>query len=365
MVNKDSVINILQRLIQARSENPPGDESKVAKIVVDGMKHIGLDVKIHEFTKNRPNVLGIFRGEERVPGLCLIAHLDTVPAGKGWSVDPFEGVVKNGRIYGRGASDCKGNVAVILEAIRELIEESFVPNRDIEILFVADEETGSKYGMRALIKKGIPKSKNVVIVDSGNFGIVVAQKGLLHLRIKVYGKEAHGAAPWLGVNAIEQSVKIIRELKRRFNGKGFSSVTVNIGKIKGGEKVNMVADYCEFDIDIRYPPGKDGRKILRDVKSIIKSVTKNFKIEILDSQDPYLLKKKDLMGKLKKSMQKVGVEPRIDRIKGAVGLSLFKGKNVIATGFGSPYQAHKANEYISIKNLVNGVEVIKEFIKIL
>ena len=71
------------------------------------------------------------------------------------------------------------------------------------------------------------------------------------------------------------------------------------------------------------------------------------------------------MGKLKKSMQKVGVEPRIDRIKGAVGLSLFKGKNVIATGFGSPYQAHKANEYISIKNLVNGVEVIKEFIKIL
>lgn len=369
MVNKQRTIKLLQRLIKAKSENPPGNEKDAASIVEREMKEIGLRVKIYEFAKNRPNVIGILPGEKRKQELCLIAHLDTVPAGKGWHINPFRGIVKNGKVYGRGASDCKGNVAACIEAVHELVEEGFVPKSDIMLAMVVDEETGSKYGMIPLIRKGVIKAKNIVLLDSNDFKIVVSQKGLLHLKVKIFGKKAHGSRPELGINAIEHTAKIITDLKKhKFKGSHriLGGVTVNVGKIRGGEKVNIVADYCEFDIDLRYPPRINGKKLLKEVKKIIERTTKKYQIEILDAQNPYEGKNENLVKKLKCAMKKVGIEPKVTGVKGAIGFSFFNKRkfSIIGTGFSVSGQCHATDEYITIKNLIKGVEVLKEFIKL-
>lgn len=362
------IVNLLQELIRAKSENPPGKEYETAMIVKREMDSIGLETKIYEFSKGRPNIVGILRGKEGFgKKLLLIAHSDTVPAGKGWKHDPFGAEIENGKIYGRGSSDCKVNVIACLEAARRLSENKENLNGELIIAITSDEETGSKFGLKPLLEKKILKYDNALIIDDHGFDAVIVQKGLVHFKVIVYGKKAHGAYPWLGDNAIDKATDIIcklRDYKFKFKKHPLlHEPTMSIGTIKGGDKVNVVPDHCEFEVDLRYLPGMDSKKIINDFRKIIEKATKRYNIEIMDEQKPYEISKNDpLVNTLLKSLRKYRKNSSIKGSEGATPVSFFKG-NAVSTGFGEPEVAHMTDEFVKIKDLEDGARALEEFVR--
>lgn len=370
MVNRTRLINLTRKILSIESENPPGNEYRLAMFVKKELSSLGLKVKTYEFAKNRPNVVGLLKGKSSRGSILLSPHLDTVPAGRGWKFNPYAGIIRAGKIYGRGATDCKGNLASGLEALRSLVEDKIKLNKDIIFAATVDEESGSDKGIIPLIKKGVLRPGSCLILDSDSFDIIVAQKGLIHFKVKIFGKKAHGAYPWLGINAIEIAAEIIQELKKyKFQYKRHSFLkppTINIGTIKGGDKVNMVADYCEFEVDLRFLPRMDAGKLLRDIKDIIKKKSKKFKLEINGLQKPCEMQSKHpLIKALLKANNKFAKRAKLKGSEGATVISFFREKKIpaVATGFGCEGQAHTTNEFVKIDDLFKGAKVLVEFLK--
>lgn len=366
MINEKRLIGLAQKLIKTESET--GNEYNAAMIIKREMEDMGLAVKTYEFAKKRPNVIGVLKSKEKKKTLLITTHIDVVPAGRGWKYSPYSAKICNGKIYGRGSTDCKGNIAACLEAVRSLIEEKIKLEGDLIVACAVDEEKGSKFGLKPLIERKIIMSSNALVLDASNFDIIVAQKGLIHLKVRIFGKKAHGAYPQKGINAIEIASDIICDIKKhRFKYKKhplLNKPTINIGTIKGGDKVNIVADYCEFEIDLRYLPKTNSEHLLKEIRKIIEKRTKKYKIEIEDMQRPYEIDKDNIMVKvLLNSAKKLGLKQEIRGSSGATPITFFQDKSAIATGFGSKNKAHTTNEYVKIKDLINGAKLIEEFVK--
>ena len=389
MVNKKRLIKLTQKLIQINSENPPGDESNIAAFVKKQLDKLGLKTKICEFKKKRPNVVAHLLAGNKKHSLLITPHLDTVPAGESWHFNPFQGKIYAGRIYGLGATDCKGNLASSLEAINSIVEDGIVLDYNLIFAATADEESGSGLGLIPLLDKGILHPDAAVVLDSDDFHIIITQKGLIHLKVKIQGRKAHGAYPWRGINAIDIAIDILKELKaHKFTpplhagagtkNKYLKPPTLNIGTIKGGDKVNVVADWCVFELDVRFLPGMSERAILQYIQGIIQKHVQKFsrksgmpqnaaKIEIEGIQKPYWINKNQPLVKyLTMAAKKFKVQQRIKGSEGATTITFFQEKNIpaVATGFGSAGCAHIADEYVKIDNLYKGAMVLEEFIKI-
>ncbi len=375
MINKTRLIKLTQKVLSIDSQNPPGNEKAIGEFIVKDMRSLGLEVKVVSYKKDRPNVIATLKGslprrEAARQALLITPHTDVVPVGKGWKKDPFGKDIVGGRIYGRGASDDKGNLACAMEAIRSLVEEGYRPRKDIILAATADEETGSHQGIKPLLEKGVLRPGLALVLDSVEFDTVIAQKGLFHSRIRVYGKKAHGATNWRGVNAIEQAAQIIRRLKKidwEFKKHDWlNHPTVNIGTIRGGDKVNIVADFCEFSLDIRYMPGMDPKKVVAQVKAIAASVTRDFELEIDDLQMPYEVSAHDKYVKaFVASSRKAGAVPRLKGSDGATVISFFQHYNIpaFATGFGKSGTLHTDDEYAELKTLFKGAQALEVFVK--
>lgn len=373
MVNKKRLMNNFKKLISLDSQNPPGDETGIADFVAAYLKKLGLKVKIYTFSKNRPNVLAVLKGADHrrlLRSLLLTPHLDTVPAGNSWKHDPLQAKVIGDKVYGLGATDCKCNLAALMEAIHVLVEDRIVLNYDLIFAATADEECGSGLGLIPLLKRNILKPDAAVVLDADDFEIVVTQKGLMHLKVKIFGKKAHGAYPWLGINAIDLAAKIINDLQRQKkvypSNKYLHPATINVGTIRGGDKVNVVSGWCEFELDFRFLPGACATALLRNLKKTIAKYTKNYKIEVQGIQNPYSIDPKHpLVSAMVSAMKNLQVKPRISGSEGATVITFFKEKNIpaIATGFSVEGCAHIADEYTSNKNLYQGASVLVEFLR--
>ncbi len=372
MINKKRLISLTQKLIQINSENPNSNEKEIALFVKDYLEKIGLKCKIYEFVKNRENVVALLKSPAKNAKTILISpHLDTVPAGSGWKFPPFKGIVHNGRIYGRGASDCKGNLAVAMEVLNSIIEDRAKIKNNIIFAATADEEAGSKFGLIPLLKKNILKADYALILDADGFDIITTQKGLIHFKISIYGKKAHGAYPWKGINAIEIASEIINELKRyEFKipkkNKILKVPTINIGTIKGGDKVNIVADFCEFEVDIRYLPGMNAKSTLKEIKDVINKKTKRFKIQVNDIQKPYEISMNHpFVHSLLKTWRLYHRNTRVRGLGGATVITFFKERGIpaVATGFGMKDCAHITDEYARIDYIYNGAKALEAFLK--
>jgi succinyl-diaminopimelate desuccinylase len=368
MVSEERAARLLQELIRAESENPPGNEYNTALIVKQEMEEMGMETTLHEFSPHRPNVVGVLEGI--VPGrrLLITPHSDVVPAGEGWSHDPYGGEIEDGKIYGRGASDCKVNVAACLEAVRSLIEEKAPLSGTLILAVTVDEEKGSTLGLIPLLENGVVTFDHAVVADHNNFEIVIAQKGLLHLTITLFGKKAHGAYPWLGKNAIELAAAVIRDLQ------AFPFVydphpllrepTASVGTIRGGDAVNIIPDRCEFELDIRYLPGMRKNSILKSLRSIVRRHTRRYRIVVEDHQLPYVINGEDPMVQcLLQSARNYRRTARLAGSEGAAPLAFFTHGNAVATGFGVKNVAHQTDEYARIRDLADGARVLEEFIR--
>lgn len=373
MINDKRLIKLTQKVLSFNSENPPGNELALAHFIEKDMRSLGIEVKIHTFVKNRPNIIATLKGKgprAAKDSVLLTPHFDTVPIGSGWKFDPLGGQIKSGKIYGRGATDDKGNLACCMEVMRSLVEDKVILNRDIIMAATVDEETGSKAGIIPLLDKKILKPGYGLIVDSDEFYTIICQKGLLHTRIQIFGKKAHGAYNWRGVNAIEQASEVIQLLKaQQFKYKKHAILhppTMNIGTIRGGDKVNMVADFCEFSLDTRFLPGMKSSDVLAKIKSIVRKVTPKFKIIIDDLQQPYeIAPNHPFVRTYVDTAKKMKIHAEVKGSEGATVITFFKkhGIPAFATGYGARGTAHTTDEYARVNTLIKGAKLMERFIK--
>ena len=373
MVNKKRLLLLTKKLIRINSANPPGDESRIASFVKTYLEKLGVKSRIYEFKKNRPNLVAVL-GRQSGSRLLITPHLDTVPAGKSWKVPPFSGEVRSGKIYGLGATDCKGNLAASLEVINSLVEDRVRLDYGLVFAATADEESGSALGLEPLLKRGILKPDSALVLDADDFQIIVAQKGLMHIKVKISGKKAHGAYPWLGENAIDAAVLAIEGLKRHWarrsrveQNRHLKPATLNIGTIKGGDKVNVVADWCEFELDYRFLPGDSAISIIKEIKGVLWRCSRDFKIEIEGIQRPYLISASHpLVRFLQRAARQMRIASRISGSEGATTISFFQGKGIpaVATGFGVSGCAHMADEYAMVDDLFRGALLLERFLKL-
>ena len=159
------IIEIACKLINAKTENPPGNEILAVRIVEDFFKSLQIPYKIYEKTTDRANIVGYIgcRGERPfAPALLVACHLDVVPAGDGWEKNPFEAWVENGRIYGRGASYNKGQMASMMATAKFLKENESRLKGQFILAGVADEERGSRLGLEYLLDNSVMKRVEMV-----------------------------------------------------------------------------------------------------------------------------------------------------------------------------------------------------------
>src|SRR3989338_4869451 len=158
MISKKRLIQLTQKLVRIDSQNPPGNEVKIANFIKKDLSALGLSIKTYTFSKNRPNIIATLKGRSRnsaKEAILISPHIDTVPTGKGWKFDPLGATIHQGRIYGRGASDDKGNLACCMEVMRSLVEDRVRVKKDSIFAATADEEAGSHLGIVPLLKKRI------------------------------------------------------------------------------------------------------------------------------------------------------------------------------------------------------------------
>lgn len=372
-VNEKEIVRLTCDLIKKKTVNPPGDEYLCREIVVKAMNDLGMKTTIREKEKGRTNIIGkIGQGK---PSIVLIAHLDVVPAGDGWKTDPFKPVVKNGKIFGRGALDNKGCFAVSHAAIKAFLKRNPKFKGTIYLLAVADEEMGSELGMKWLVKQGF-KADFGLIPDSGLMNTaIIGEKGNVYLKITSLGKQAHGSTPELGINAIRKMAQLILAIKEiKWTQKihpSFKPLTLNIGQIEGGYAPNIVPAKAEIKIDIRYPLGMNQNEIVRVIKSRTEKLMKKdkqarFKVELVRSEKPHLVSKNSFLCKqFRQAAKELGLTMELKTVGGmTVAKVLFFNDIPCLCHYPSKKEiAHMANEYVEIKNLVKSAELYALFLE--
>jgi acetylornithine deacetylase/succinyl-diaminopimelate desuccinylase family protein len=272
-VDGDGVVALLRDLVRVPSVN--GDEDGPARIVADRLVAGGIKARLDEVAPGRPNVVAEL-GEGAGPTLLWNAHLDTVPVGNpaAWTADPFGAEIRDGKLYGRGASDDKGGVAVMAAAALAVACTGGVAGR-LRLAFVMGEETGH-IGTRAALQRGLTADLAVVGEWSGSGRVGVGYRGALWLTLETRGRTAHGSRPARGLNAIdmmtEQVLPRLKAMPMEFTRNPVFMIqepTWNVGTIAGGVATNVVADHCRATIDLRIVPGQDPEAVLRQIRATL------------------------------------------------------------------------------------------------
>lgn len=278
----------LASLIAIDTQNPPGRETEAAHYVGDLLVRGGFDVSFQEYKPGRVNVISCMENGAG-PAFAFNTHMDVVPAGEGWSSDPFSLREADGRFYGRGACDCKGPLASMLEAMRMLKGDRTAWSGTLLGVFVADEEIaseGAKY-----YAAGRPKIDAAVIGEPTSNATFSAHKGSLRPVVRVHGVAAHSATPHLGENAIyragelldliaEHHEKVVRHRSHPLVGAASLTVT----RINGGHADNVLPAACDLLLDRRMVPGENEDAVKREIGDLLRLAQERFglRAEIID-----------------------------------------------------------------------------------
>jgi succinyl-diaminopimelate desuccinylase len=322
-----------------------------------------------------------YNGDSTSEKLWIISHLDIVPAGEEslWSITkPFQPVVKNERVYGRGSEDNMQPMISSIFAVKALKSLGIRPKRTMALAFVADEEQGSTYGIQHLIKQGLFKKADLIAVpDSGNGNgsfIEIAEKSAIWFRIRTTGKQAHASRPHTGLNAhrigMEYSVALDKLLHERYPKKDEyfdppESTIEPTKKDKNVDAVNIIPGEDITYFDCRILPSYDLDKVLKDIQTLATEFEKKtgarIKIEIVSKS--VAPKPTDANAKivlmLKEAIKKArGIEPKAGGIGGGTCAAFFRAIGAPAVVWCTiDEMAHQPDEYAKIDNMVNDAKV--------
>lgn len=329
-VYRDRPVKLLQHLLRFDTSNPPGNEKACIDFIEDVLTEAGLDTQRVARDPERPNLIARLPGRGAAPPLLLYGHVDVVPTtDQRWTHPPFAGRLAGGYVWGRGALDMKGGIAMMVAALRRAQTEAVEPAGDLIFAALSDEEAGGEYGAQFLVEQH-PELFEGVRYAIGEFGgfsfhlggrrfypIQVAEKRLCRLRITLRGSGGHGALPHRGgamaklaralgrldrtrlpvhltptvrrmLTAMAEEVGVptrwvLRALLRpRLAGRvldvagedirPFEAMlcnTVNATLVRGGSKINVVPSKVELKLDGRLLPGVKPDDLVREVRGAI------------------------------------------------------------------------------------------------
>ena len=272
------LIAILQQLIRIPSPNPPGNCRAIAEFCADFLHHAGFVTSLVAPDDRAWSVVGML-GSAESPSLLYHAHIDTVPLGQNarWSVDPFLGVVADGRVYGLGSVDDKAPLAAMLLAASALGAQGTKLNGRLVVVCAADEEVGGRLGTKWLVDNGhVPACDFVVVGEQTHNRVAITNKGVLRAAFHVTGRTSHATDPWRGRNAINGMARLILDLERYQTEvlelrphPLLGPPSINVGVISGGVSANVVADACTIRVDRRMVPGEDPQTVIAELHAIV------------------------------------------------------------------------------------------------
>ncbi|MFZ0965401.1 MAG: M20/M25/M40 family metallo-hydrolase, partial [Candidatus Bathyarchaeia archaeon] len=204
--------------------NPPGNETEAAKYLAETLEKEGFECELFESTPGRGSIITRIKGTGEKPNLLLLSHLDVVAANpKEWSVDPFEGVVKDDFVWGRGALDMKSMTAMEVMVMELLKRNKMKLKGDVILAATADEEKGGEAGAGWLVSNHPEKIRADYVINEGGglaipiegkniYTIQTAEKGILWFKIKAKGRPGHGSVPGTADNAILRMNRVVEKL---------------------------------------------------------------------------------------------------------------------------------------------------------
>jgi succinyl-diaminopimelate desuccinylase len=364
-------VDLAKRLIQFPSLNPPGEEKACSDFLASTLKNAGLEVETYEFAPGRPSIVARKRGATDAKPLTFTGHIDVVPLGeKSWTADPFAGEIRDGKLYGRGASDMKAGVAAFVAATIAQTENDAPLKRGITLVITAGEETGCE-GAFHLARNGLlgPSELLIVAEPSSNLPII-AHKGSVRLRITAKGKTAHSSMPELGDNAIYKIAEWIRRIEmHKFAVPAhplLGGTTASVTTIYGGQNINSVPDSAGFTVDFRTIPSHEHRQLIADVQGLCGNgatieVVTDFKGFATEPDDRNIQPLMDLL------------EARLGRRPTPTGAPYFTDASALVPGFdnvatvvigpGEAAQCHQTDEFCYVNQIEDAFNIYGSLIR--
>ena len=272
-IDETWLVELTQSLLQASGQNPPGEEAATVAVLRAAAAGLGLEVVESEVEPGRVNLSITLPGGDG-PGLLLLGHTDVVPVGDGWTVPPFGGVVRAGRIYGRGASDMKGGLAASLAALAALRGVGLGGvglSGSVELAALVDEEETGK-GIRSYVESAGRPYLGCITAEPTDLQTIIGARGDSYLRVEVHGRACHAGNPDGGANAIYGAAAVVAEIERLHAELAktphplLGPATWSVGQIQGGSGGSIVPAECVVVADRRLLPGESPSEVLDDLR---------------------------------------------------------------------------------------------------
>ncbi len=357
-----STLDLAQKLVQFKTtQGRPSEMDACLRFCEKQFDTRQAEISKYEKDGNKSLIIANTGGIEF--DVLLVGHIDTVEGRD----ELFQGVLSDGRLYGRGSMDMKAFVATSIRVLQAVLDAKM--DIRVGLMIVTDEELGGINGAKYLVEEIGLHARVVLVPDDGEVidQVVSHTKSILHAKVKAKGLEAHGNRPWDGISAIDLIIEAKNNLEKCFPDvrglKGTQWIeSINVGKIKGGTATNEVSGYAEMDVDIRYTEAYQKEDI---IERINKSLPENVSYEeVMFSSGVILDKKNDDVKMYFNSIRKVlGSEPRFLQSGGGTDGRYFasRGMTVIAhQGTGGNTQGDR--EYVEVDSLEKLIEIHLNFI---
>jgi len=328
----------------------------------------------------RPNIVATLPGK-REEAVWIITHMDIVPPGEPglWSSDPYKAYVKDGFIFGRGTEDNQQDLVASIFAARSFLDEGVMPEHTIRLAIVADEETGSLYGLDYLLKKDhslFGRSDFYVIPDFGSDTgdkIEIAEKSILWMRFKTVGKQCHASRPQAGRNAFRAAsflVTRLEDLHRRFSATNTlfqppESTFEPTRKDRNVENINTIPGEDVFFMDCRVLPDYPLPEVVAEMRKMADEIERDFgvTVELTPAQTsqapPPTSESAPVISSLRRAIRRVyGVDPKPVGIGGGTVAACLRSRGLSAAVWSRLGEtAHQPDEHCLIENMVGNAKV--------
>lgn len=273
LVDEDEVVSLARLLVRAPGQNPPGEEAATATLLEQVCRERGFSTHVTEVARERPNVEAVLSGGDG-PGLLLLGHTDVVPVGDGWTVDPFGGEIRDGRLHGRGSADMKGGLAACVVAMGALARAGIRLSGPVTLAALVDEEEQGA-GIRHYVAAAGAPFAGCIVAEPTDLQTIVAARGDAYVEITLHGVAAHSGRPDDGRNAIHGAATVITSLEQWHSELAMNAhplvgpATWSVGLVSGGQGTSIVPATCRISADRRLLPGESAGRVLEEVREHI------------------------------------------------------------------------------------------------
>lgn len=382
-IDTDRVVEDTIDLVRIDSQNPGALETECISWLQRRLEEMGLEVVGQPVANGRENLVSSIPGRGEAPRLVLSAHVDTVPVGPDWTVPPLEGVVRDGRIYGRGSADMKSGLAVTLGTM-EALTKSGPPSGDVVLALTVDEEGPEMAGVHKLVEEGfVGTYDQVLALEPTGLRLRIAQVGLRWLKVTIHGRMAHAGRAPLGVDANHVMARAVERLKSRVAALPHEDPLLGrplftCGVISGGVATNVVPGKCEAQFDLRLVPPMGAGETVDMVREVLEETVAGFEgaeyeIEPLGVARPPVRASESspIVERLLEAYRTVTGEEL--ESGGADGHEAYTDASMLSAltgsqsctvfGPGSSDQAHTSDEYVPISDIETACRVMERLVQ--